>query len=103
MRKRKVAKRNFIATQADDVSTSPAYEEMKKYDLEDSLFYLRSLKKSVFSYYKQFTSCSNVLPATFATCHRTKPRCKRSSGTSTFRNQVVQSPHFCDQVFQVMS
>jgi protein tyrosine/serine phosphatase len=30
-----------------------AYEEMKKYDFEDSFFYPRSLKKYVFSYYAQ--------------------------------------------------
>lgn len=30
-----------------------AYEEMKKYDFEDSFFYPRSLKKYVFSYYDQ--------------------------------------------------
>lgn len=31
-----------------------AYEEMKKYDFEDSFFYPRSLKKYVFSYYERF-------------------------------------------------
>jgi tyrosine-protein phosphatase SIW14 len=30
-----------------------AYEEMKKYDFEDSFFYPRSLKKYVYSYYDQ--------------------------------------------------
>lgn len=33
-----------------------AYEEMKKYDFEDSFFYPRSLKKYVFSYYKRLAS-----------------------------------------------
>lgn len=33
-----------------------AYDEMKKYDFEDSFFYPRSLKKYVFSYYRQFAA-----------------------------------------------
>ena len=40
----------------DGWSADQAYEEMKKYDFEDSFFYPRSLKKYVYSYYKQFTS-----------------------------------------------
>ena len=53
----------------DGWTADQAYEEMKKYDFEDSFFYPRSLKKYVFSYYKQFTSCSNVLPTSFNPCH----------------------------------
>ena len=37
-------------------SGNKAYEEMKKYDFEDSFFYPRSLKKYVFSYYERFKS-----------------------------------------------
>jgi len=37
-------------------SADQAYEEMKKYDFEDSFFYPRSLKKYVFSYYDQFAA-----------------------------------------------
>lgn len=33
-----------------------AYDEMKKYDFEDSFFYPRSLKKYVFSYYQRFAA-----------------------------------------------
>jgi tyrosine-protein phosphatase SIW14 len=40
----------------DGWSSDKAYEEMKKYDFEDSFFYPRSLKKYVFSYYEQFKS-----------------------------------------------
>jgi protein tyrosine phosphatase (PTP) superfamily phosphohydrolase (DUF442 family) len=40
----------------DGWSADQAYQEMKKYDFEDSFFYPRSLKKYVYSYYKQFTS-----------------------------------------------
>jgi protein tyrosine/serine phosphatase len=40
----------------DGWSADQAYEEMKKYDFEDSFFYPRSLRKYVYSYYKQFTS-----------------------------------------------
>lgn len=32
-----------------------AYQEMKKYDFEDSFFYPRSLKKHVFSYYQRLS------------------------------------------------
>lgn len=39
-----------------------AYAEMKKYDFEDSLFYPRSVKKHVFSYYERFTSQKNSKP-----------------------------------------
>jgi len=37
-----------------------AYEEMKKYDFEDSFFYPRTLKKYVFSYYERFNSSKNT-------------------------------------------
>ena len=40
----------------DGWSSDNAYEEMKKYDFEDSFFYPRSLKKHVFSYYERFRS-----------------------------------------------
>ena len=40
----------------DGWSGDKAYEEMKKYDFEDSFFYPRSLKKYVFAYYEQFRS-----------------------------------------------
>ena len=40
----------------DGWTADQAYEEMKKYDFEDSWFYPRSLKKYVFSYYEQFAS-----------------------------------------------
>jgi protein tyrosine phosphatase (PTP) superfamily phosphohydrolase (DUF442 family) len=40
----------------DGWSSDKAYEEMKKYDFEDSFFYPRSLKKHVFSYYERFRS-----------------------------------------------
>lgn len=40
----------------DGWSGEKAYEEMKKYDFEDSFFYPRSLKKYVFSYYERFRS-----------------------------------------------
>jgi protein tyrosine/serine phosphatase len=40
----------------DGWSADQAYAEMKKYDFEDSFFYPRSLKKYVYSYYKQFSS-----------------------------------------------
>jgi uncharacterized protein (TIGR01244 family) len=40
----------------DGWTAKQAYEEMKKYDFEDSFFYPRSLKKFVFSYYEHFTS-----------------------------------------------
>ena len=33
-----------------------AYEEMKKYDFKNSIFYPRALKKYVFTYYDQFSS-----------------------------------------------
>lgn len=33
-----------------------AYDEMKKYDFKDSIFYPRSLKKYVFSYYERFAA-----------------------------------------------
>lgn len=40
----------------DGWSADQAYQEMKKYDFEDSFFYPRTLKKYVYSFYKQFTS-----------------------------------------------
>ena len=40
----------------DGWSGDKAYEEMKKYDFEDSFFYPRSLKRYVFSYYERFKS-----------------------------------------------
>ena len=40
----------------DGWSADQAYQEMKKYDFEDSFFYPRPLKKYVYSYYKEFTS-----------------------------------------------
>ena len=40
----------------DGWTAEQAYDEMKKYDFEDSFFYPRSLKKYVFSYYQQFIS-----------------------------------------------
>lgn len=43
-----------------------AYAEMKKFDFEDSLFYPRSLKKYVFSYYEQFTSTQSSKSETIA-------------------------------------
>lgn len=48
----------------DGWSADQAYEEMKKYDFEDSFFYPRSLKKYVYSYYKQFTSQKPSTPLT---------------------------------------
>ena len=40
----------------DSWTAAQAYDEMKKYDFEDSFFYPRSLKKYVFSYYQQFAA-----------------------------------------------
>jgi protein tyrosine/serine phosphatase len=40
----------------DGWTADQAYEEMKKYDFKDSIFYPRTLKKYVFSYYHRFTS-----------------------------------------------
>ena len=40
----------------DGWTSDQAYNEMKKYDFEDSFFYPRSLKKYVFSYYERFTA-----------------------------------------------
>ena len=37
-------------------SGEKAYEEIKKYDFEDSFFYPRSLKKYVLASYEQFRS-----------------------------------------------
>lgn len=40
----------------DGWTADRAYDEMKKYDFENSWFYPRSLKKYVFSYYREFAS-----------------------------------------------
>jgi protein tyrosine/serine phosphatase len=55
----------------DGWTADQAYEEMKKYDFKDSVFYPRTLKKYVFSYYERFTSekavkaaAGNAAPAT---------------------------------------
>ncbi|HET9713433.1 MAG TPA: dual specificity protein phosphatase family protein [Pyrinomonadaceae bacterium] len=44
-----------------------AYDEMKKYDFEDSFFYPRSLKKYVFSYYERFAAQRTSKPQAVAT------------------------------------
>jgi protein tyrosine/serine phosphatase len=41
---------------SDGWTAKHAYDEMKKYDFEDSFFYPRSLKKYVFSYYERFAA-----------------------------------------------
>ena len=46
----------------DGWSADQAYEEMKRYDFEDSFFYPRTLKKYVYSYYKQLTSEKSLTP-----------------------------------------
>jgi len=46
----------------DGWSADQAYDEMKRYDFEDSFFYPRTLKKYVYSYYKQFTSEKSLTP-----------------------------------------
>lgn len=43
----------------DGWTAAQAYQEMKKYDFEDSWFYPRPLKKYVFSYYERFASDKN--------------------------------------------
>ena len=40
----------------DGWTADRAYEEMKKYDFKDSIFYPRTLKKYVYSFYDRFTS-----------------------------------------------
>jgi protein tyrosine/serine phosphatase len=40
----------------DGWNAEQAYDEMKKYDFEDSFFYPRSLKRYVFSYYERFAA-----------------------------------------------
>jgi protein tyrosine/serine phosphatase len=50
-------------------SGDQAYEEMKKYDFEDSFFYPRSLKKYVFSYYERLRS----MKTTYAEAVETTP------------------------------
>ena len=44
----------------DDWTADEAYQEMKKYDFEDSPFYPRSVKKHVFSYYERFNSAKKT-------------------------------------------
>ena len=46
----------------DGWTADQAYQEMKKYDFEDSWFYPRPLKKYVFSYYERLTSEKNPKP-----------------------------------------
>ncbi|MCA1850178.1 MAG: tyrosine-protein phosphatase [Acidobacteria bacterium] len=47
----------------DGWTARQAYEEMKRYDFEDSFFYPRALKKYVFSYYERFTAGKVSKPA----------------------------------------
>jgi protein tyrosine/serine phosphatase len=51
----------------DGWTAEQAYDEMKKYDFEDSFFYPRSLKKYVFSYYQQFAAQRALKPQPVAT------------------------------------
>ena len=44
----------------DGWTADQAYQEMKKYDFEDSLFYPRGVKKHVFSYYERFNSAKDT-------------------------------------------
>jgi protein tyrosine/serine phosphatase len=44
----------------DGWTADQAYQEMKKYDFEDSLFYPRAVKKHVFSYYERFNSAKDT-------------------------------------------
>lgn len=44
----------------DRWTAAQAYEEMKKYDFEDSFFYPRSLKKFVFSFYDRFAASNHT-------------------------------------------
>jgi tyrosine-protein phosphatase SIW14 len=53
----------------DGWTADQAYEEMKKYDFEDSFFYPRSLKKYVFSYYERFASQQASKPQSVTTSH----------------------------------
>lgn len=48
----------------DGWTGSQAYQEMKRYDFEDSFFYPRTLKKYVFSYYERFASEKSSKPET---------------------------------------
>lgn len=48
-------------------TAAQAYDEMKKYDFEDSFFYPRSLKKYVFSYYERFAAQRASKPQAVAT------------------------------------
>lgn len=48
-------------------TAAQAYEEMKKYDFEDSFFYPRALKKYVFSYYQRFAAHRTSKPQAVAT------------------------------------
>jgi tyrosine-protein phosphatase SIW14 len=47
----------------DGWTARQAYEEMKRYDFEDSFFYPRALKKYVFSYYERFSAGRASKPA----------------------------------------
>jgi len=51
----------------DGWTAEQAYEEMKKYDFEDSFFYPRSLRKYVFSYYERFAAQRASKPQAVAT------------------------------------
>lgn len=51
----------------DGWTAEQAYEEMKKYDFEDSFFYPRSLKKYVFTYYQRFAAQRTSKPQAVAT------------------------------------
>jgi len=51
----------------DGWTAEQAYEEMKKYDFEDSFFYPRSLRKYVFSYYQRFAAQRALKPRTLET------------------------------------
>lgn len=51
----------------DGWTAEQAYQEMKKYDFEDSFFYPRSLKKYVFTYYERFAAKRTSIPPAVAT------------------------------------
>lgn len=57
----------------DGWNGAQAYQEMKKYDFEDSFFYPRSLKKYVFSYYERFASQKNLKPQAIITAPASAP------------------------------
>jgi protein tyrosine phosphatase (PTP) superfamily phosphohydrolase (DUF442 family) len=50
----------------DGWNAEQAYDEMKKYDFEDSFFYPRSLKKYVFSYYERLAAQKTSKPQAIA-------------------------------------